>query len=158
MKKIIGIIISVFALVFICLAESLTVENTISNIRKSCNNLYTLANSIENIDTSEIITKTDSLNKYWADREHILCFFINYKDIEKISENILLLLGMNNMQMDEIDSLIVYASFEESIEHCNIKRYDVDFVINKKSAEEWNALGDKEKEDLEFDFSDYTLE
>lgn len=126
MKKSIGIIIVVLVLIALCVSESLMVNNTISHMREISENLYNLSATAENVNTEEIITKTDALLEYWKEKEAMLCFFINYKDMSEMSNE---LVRMTSYAKDNIKEEYV-ASLNLLLYYCDTFDHITGFSIN----------------------------
>ena len=118
MKKI-GILIAVLILVFICVAESNVVDSTVSNVQQICNDLYSQTKNLENINTTQIINQTQRLNNYWAQQEHLLCFFINYKDMSEMSNEMVRMesYAKDNVRDEFMASLRLVLYYCETFDH-----------------------------------------
>lgn len=71
------------------------------------------------------------------------------EDEEK--DDIMTLLLKNDIELEDLDSLIVYVAFEET-DGYETKKHYTDFIVDKKSAEEWEKFSDTKRKDLEDDF------
>ena len=87
MKKIAIIITIGILLVGICTAEELLVSDTLKKIKQQAIALYSIQS--EHINTNEVLEATQNLKEFWAKREPQLCFFINYKDMGELSNEII---------------------------------------------------------------------
>lgn len=119
MKRIIGIICISLFLFGICLSEELLVSSSLNQVTKDSEYLYNLANQGDSVNSTEIITKTKSLKEYWAKREHLLCFFINYKDMSEMSNEITRMLSyaQENIKEEYIASLSLVLYYCETFDH-----------------------------------------
>ncbi len=119
MKRPIGILIVLLFLVGICVAEELIVSNAIGNVKKISDNLYKLSATAENVNTEEIITKTDNLLKYWKGQEVILCFFINYKDMSEMSNELVRMTSYakDNIKEEYVASLSLLLYYCDTFDH-----------------------------------------
>lgn len=119
MKRIIGIICICLFLFGICVAEEILVSSSLNLVTKESEYLYTLANQSDSVNTQEIITKTKNLKDYWAKREHLLCFFINYKDMSEMSNEITRMLSyaQENIKEEYIASLSLVLYYCETFDH-----------------------------------------
>ena len=72
---------------------------------------------------------------------------------EEDKEDVMNMLVKNGIEPEDIDYWIVYVAFQEYTEGFEEQEYCTDFVIDKKSAEEWKKFSEKKKEKLENDFS-----
>lgn len=88
MKRLIGIIIIVVFLVGICVLEEVLINSTLKNVENMGKNLSTLSEQSETVATPEIIELSNNLYNYWMDNEPMLCFFINYKDMGEMGNEI----------------------------------------------------------------------
>lgn len=119
MKRIWGIVLIVILLVCICFTEELLVGNTLKKIKKESDYLYNISVNLENVNTDEIITKTDNLYKFWKKREMVLCFFINYKDMSEMSNEIVKMVSYakNNIKEEYTTSLLLLKYYCETFNH-----------------------------------------
>lgn len=69
-------------------AEQIFVNKTLNDMKTQTYNLYEEILSQENVNTPTIVANAEKLDKYWKEREEILCLIINHKDIEKFGEQV----------------------------------------------------------------------
>ena len=119
MKRNLGIIFIILALIAICLTEELLVSNSLKKIKNESNYLYNLSTALENVNTEEIITKTNNIYEYWKKREMTLCFFINYKDMGEMSNEIVKMVSYakNNIKEEYTTSLLLLIYYCETFNH-----------------------------------------
>lgn len=119
MKRIIGIIGICAFLVAICLLEELLVADALNKIKKDSNYLYSLSTATQNVNTQEIITKTQELQKFWKEREMVLCFFINYKDMSEMSNEIVKMTSyaQSNTKEEYTTSLLLLIYYCDTFNH-----------------------------------------
>ena len=119
MKKIFGIIIVVLILIGICVSEEILVNNTVSHMKEVSSYLYNLSASAQNVNTEEIITKTDNLLDYWKQKESTLCFFINYKDMSEMSNELVRMTSYakDNIKEEYVASLTLLLYYCDTFDH-----------------------------------------
>lgn len=84
MKRGIFISIIVIFLIGVCTLEQILVNSTLSELKQKGNNLYAVAQNYEDVNNSEILTLSNDLRNFWQERENLLCFFINHKDMQEM--------------------------------------------------------------------------
>ena len=119
MKRNLGIIFIILALIAICLTEELLVSSSLKKIKNESNYLYNLSTALENVNIEEIITKTNNIYEYWKKREMTLCFFINYKDMGEMSNEIVKMVSYakNNIKEEYTTSLLLLIYYCETFNH-----------------------------------------
>lgn len=119
MKRNLGIIFIILALITICLTEELLVSNSLKKIKNESDYLYNLSANLENVNTEEIIIKTDAIYNYWKKQEMLLCFFINYKDMGEMSNEIVKMVSYakNNIKEEYTTSLLLLKYYCETFNH-----------------------------------------
>lgn len=119
MKRILGILIIVVFLFGVCLMEELLVTNSLNKIKEDSNYLYNLASATEDVNTTEIITLTFNMQEYWIKREHLLCYFINYKDMGEMSNEIVRMTSycQSNIKEEYVASLQLLIYYCETFNH-----------------------------------------
>lgn len=95
--------------------ESIFVSNTIEYLKTESTEVETLIKENENINTDLITNKLNEFDEKWTQKENIMCFVINHRDMEKVGEQLKklkTLAGQNNKQEaeQEIDLLIYYIN------------------------------------------------
>jgi len=112
MKRLIGIIIISVFLVAICVAEEVLINSTLKNVENMGKTLSTLSQQTETVATPEIIELSNNLYEYWMDNEPMLCFFVNYKDMGEMGNEINRLVSYSKGDVkEEFDaslSLVLY--------------------------------------------------
>ena len=119
MRRIIGILIMVVFLVVVCIGEEIMVGTSVSKVKENCQKLYTLARESGSVDTDEIILLTTKTVDYWKKQEHDLCFFINYKDMSEMSNELIRVLSYakDNIKEEFIASLSLVLYYCETFDH-----------------------------------------
>ncbi len=119
MKRLIGILIMVAFLIAICIGEELMVGSSVSRVKEYCQSLYSLANQSETVDTAQIISLTNTTVEFWKKQEHNLCFFINYKDMSEMSNELIRMLSYakDNVKDEYIASLSLVLYYCETFDH-----------------------------------------
>ena len=119
MKRIIGISIIVLFLIAICISEEVIVNSTLKRIENMGNELQILATNLETINTENVIKKTEKLRSFWKEQELILCFFINYKDMSEMSNEIVRMdsYAKSNIKEEYLASLNLVLYYCESFNH-----------------------------------------
>lgn len=119
MKRLIFILLIFFSLVGGMIWEQIFINKTIVSMQEQTNSLHNLITSSEQVDTPEILTKLNSLQEYWSDKENTICLLINHKDIENIGEQIEKLVSAcehNNKEQSDLEvHLLKY--YVEGSEH-----------------------------------------
>ena len=119
MKKLFGVILVVLSLVAICICEQLMVDTSINYLNEQSLVLYNLSTNTENVNTEEIIEKTYQLKDYWKEKESMLCFFINYKDMSEMSNEIVRMTSyaQDNIKEEYLASLRLVLYYCETFDH-----------------------------------------
>lgn len=119
MKRPIGIIIILLVLVGLCIGEEMLVGSTISHMQDVSNTLYSLSATAEFVNTEEIITTTDNLLEYWKEKEATLCFFINYKDMSEMSNELVRMTSYakDNIKEEYVASLRLLLYYCDTFDH-----------------------------------------
>lgn len=119
MKRIIGILSIVVILIAICLTEELLVADALNKIKKDSDYLYSLSTNSDSVDTDEILELTEELQDFWKKREMVLCFFINYKDMSEMSNEIVKMVSYskNNIKEEYTTSLSLVIYYCDTFNH-----------------------------------------
>ena len=88
MKRSIFITIIVCLLTGICTLEQILVSVTLKELEIKSQELYEIVLDQENVNTNEVINLTKNLRDYWDQKENLLCFFINHKDMDEMGREI----------------------------------------------------------------------
>lgn len=64
------------------------VNDTLSQLILSINNIVNTVKTEENINFDETLKLANDMKDYWEKREKIICLSYNHKDLEKIGEGI----------------------------------------------------------------------
>ena len=84
MKKAIHIIIIIAFLIAICTIEQIMAQAYLKEAKKQVENLISISSQPFNEKTDELMFYTNELEKYWTEKENILCTFVNHREIEDI--------------------------------------------------------------------------
>lgn len=119
MKRIIGILSIVVILIAICLTEELLVADALNKIKKDSDYLYSLSTNSDSVDTDEILELTEELQDFWKKREMVLCFFINYKDMSEMSNEIVKMVSYarNDIKEEYTTSLLLLIYYCDTFNH-----------------------------------------
>lgn len=119
MKRCIWIFIICAILTSICTAEQLMVNGTLKRLNEYSNNLYLLSTESESVNTEDIYNLSKELSDYWNKQEHMLCFFINYKDMNEMSNEIIKIVSYskNNIKEEFTTSLALLQYYCDTFDH-----------------------------------------
>ena len=88
MKKIISFVFITLLLVGAVIFEQIYLNNTFNELIVRIDNLSQQVELNENIDTLQIKNSVDDLDMFWKNAEQVLCFTINYNDLNRIGEQV----------------------------------------------------------------------
>lgn len=88
MKKIINISIIILALTAICLTEQLLTHKYFTKTSEIISEIEFYLRNGNEITSEEIVARTNDLEKYWTQKEQVICTFVNHTDIEDIGVEI----------------------------------------------------------------------
>jgi len=115
MKKVTSIIFLAVFLISLCIIEEILVKSTLLTINKMGNEIYQISVGNQDVNTEEIYTKSQELQKYWEKKEDLLCFFVNHKDMHEMGNEILKMISYskNNIKEEFLTSLelVIYYSY-----------------------------------------------
>ena len=119
MKRSIWIIIIGLCLTAICILEELLVANTLTQVNQMGQQLLSLSETSEDVNTEEIYNISLELGDFWMSRELLLCFFINYKDMNEMSNEIVKMISYskNNIKEEFTTSLALLLYYCETFNH-----------------------------------------
>ena len=119
MKKAIHISIIILFLIGICITEQILYQKYFEETTKRVEELRLVAETSTDIDTEEIISRTNDLEDYWTKKESVLCTFINHKEIEDIGVEISKLKSAikENEKHVFVESLNLISFYLKSYEH-----------------------------------------
>ena len=119
MKRIIGILAIVVFLFVICLVEELLVSSSLDKIKQDSKYLYNISIDAEKVNSEEIYNKTLELQTFWKEKEVQLCFFINYKDMSEMSNEIVKMLSysQSNIKEEYLASLQLLMYYCDTFNH-----------------------------------------
>lgn len=119
MKKIISVIVISILLLAIVIAEQIFVDNTLDTLISQIEILDSKITISDTISTLDITLTANNLDKFWTDREKILCLSINHNDLNRVGEQIKKInvyVSQNNKD-DCIYEIKVLAFYAESYKH-----------------------------------------
>ena len=119
MKKAIHISIIILFLIGICITEQILYQKYFEETTKRVEELRLVAETSTDINTEEIISRTNDLEYYWTKKESVLCTFINHKEIEDIGVEISKLKSAikENEKHVFVESLNLISFYLKSYEH-----------------------------------------
>ncbi len=119
MKKAIHISIIILFLIGICITEQILYQKYFEETTKRVEELRLVAETSTDINTEEIISRTNDLEDYWTKKESVLCTFINHKEIEDIGVEISKLKSAikENEKHVFVESLNLISFYLKSYEH-----------------------------------------
>ncbi|MGN0748819.1 MAG: DUF4363 family protein [Christensenellales bacterium] len=119
MKKAIHISIIILFLIGICITEQILYQKYFEETTKRVEELRLVTETSTDINTEEIISRTNDLEDYWTKKESVLCTFINHKEIEDIGVEISKLKSAikENEKHVFVESLNLISFYLKSYEH-----------------------------------------
>ncbi len=119
MKKAIHISIIILFLIGICITEQILYQKYFEETTKRVEELRLVAETSTDVNTEEIISRTNDLEDYWTKKESVLCTFINHKEIEDIGVEISKLKSAikENEKHVFVESLNLISFYLKSYEH-----------------------------------------
>lgn len=119
MKKAIHIIIIIAFLIAICTIEQIMAQAYLKEAKKQVENLISISSQSFNEKTDELMFYTNELEKYWTEKENILCTFVNHREIEDIGIEISKLQTAikNNEQKIYVESINLILYYIISYQH-----------------------------------------
>lgn len=126
MKKVLWAIIITILLFAIVIGEQIFVDNTLDTLINKIDIVETSISSTETINKQNIIEICDDLDKFWTEKEKILCLFINHNDLNKVGEQIkkVKIYVEQNRKDDceyELDTLKFYAESCKHVMEINVQ-------------------------------------
>ena len=126
MNKNLWVIITTILLFGIVIWEQIFIDNTLDTLATKIKNVSTEISLTENINTEKIANFATDLDKFWTEKEKILCLFINHNDLSKIGEEIKKIkvyIAQNNKDdcENELDVLKFYAESYKHVMEINIQ-------------------------------------
>ncbi len=115
------VIISLFILLIgLCVLEEVYLSQNLVKLHDKSNELLTIVENSENVNTIEIKTKIDDLQKFWNKTENIFCLVVNHINMEEAGEQITKIICLSELNKKdelivEINLLIYYAQSYEHI-------------------------------------------
>ena len=89
MKKAIHIGIIILFLIAICSTEQILAQTYLKETKEKATEILEIFENNETEDLKSILeTKTNELDKFWKQKENVLCSFINHTEIEEIGVEI----------------------------------------------------------------------
>ena len=119
MKKAIHISIIILFLIGICITEQILYQKYFEETTKKVEELRLVAETSTDVNTEDIISRTNDLENYWTKKESVLCTFINHKEIEDIGVEISKLKSAikENEKHVLVESLNLISFYLKSYEH-----------------------------------------
>lgn len=85
---IINFIIIALLLVFICVAEEITVSSSLKDIQNRCLSIEKLVDEKGSLQNIEVVLAVDNLEFRWTEDESNLCYMVNHKNVQEIGQEI----------------------------------------------------------------------
>lgn len=119
MKKGLWLLVLTLCLITICVLEEALVNTTLKKVSQISQTLYDLSERSEDVDTQEIYNLSVELKDYWRDKELLLCFYINYKDMNEMGNEIIKMVSYskNNIKEEFTTSLYLLIYYCETFNH-----------------------------------------
>ena len=124
-KKILFVLCLFIALVGVISFEQIYTETAIKDMIEKVNVLQTSV--VNNEESSK--QQVDSVVKFWADKEKIICLFVDYRDIEQIGK-----------QADLVKSHLGNGDFELAIVECNALLHAIENFSNMVKLDFFNIF------------------
>lgn len=113
------IILLALGLIGMVIAEQLYVADTLKYMQTETEQIKTTIFENNDINSTFLIEKINALDENWKQRESMLCFIVNHKDMEKVGEQIeklKVLISQNKKEEAEYEAqLLVY--YVDGYEH-----------------------------------------
>lgn len=119
MKKIISVLVISTLLLTAVVLEQVFVQNTLDTLLAKIDTFDTEITKATDIDTQTLIDLSTDLDKYWTEKEKILCLSINHNDLNKVGEQIkkIVVYVKQNNKDDCIYELETLKFYAESYKH-----------------------------------------
>lgn len=119
MRKAIHISIIIIFLIGIITLEQLLTQNYLTETNNLVEQLITISETSENVNTDEIIAKTNELEKFWDKKEKVICTFVNHKEIEDVGVEISKLKSAieENEKQVYVESINLVAFYLKAYQH-----------------------------------------
>ena len=125
-KKIILVLCLFIGLVGVISFEQLYTEKALSDMFSRVNALQDSIKE-ENLDDSK--SKSHDIVSFWADKERVICLFVDYRDIEQITKQA-------NLVVSHLDN----KDFELAKVECNALHQAVENFSNMVKFDFWNIF------------------
>lgn len=115
------VIISLFIiLIGLCTLEEVYLKQNLVKLYDSSNDLLSLVEKSEDVNTTEITTKIKNLEDFWNKTEGYFCLVVNHISMEEAGEQISKIVTLSELNKKdelivEINLLIYYAKSYEHI-------------------------------------------
>ena len=120
-KKIVFVVCLFVTLVGVICFEQIYTENSLSNITTEVNQLQTF---IKTSDLSSCNNQINKIESMWAEREKIICLFVDYRDIEQIGKQANLVKSHLNNQDFELANVECNALMRAIENFSNMVKFD----------------------------------
>ncbi|MBE7074858.1 MAG: DUF4363 family protein [Clostridiales bacterium] len=119
MKRLLSIIIISIFLISLCVLDEVVAKKTLDEINQKGEQLFLIAVNNENINTEEILIKTRELFEIWNTKQEFLCFFVNYKDMHEMGNELIKMISYckNNIKEEYTTSLELVIYYCETFKH-----------------------------------------
>ena len=120
-KKIVFVVCLFVTLVGVICFEQIYTENSLSNITTEVNQLQ---NYIKTSDLTSCNNQINKIESMWAEREKIICLFVDYRDIEQIGKQANLVKSHLNNQDFELANVECNALMRAIENFSNMVKFD----------------------------------
>lgn len=86
---IINFIIIALLLVFICVAEEMTVSKALQDVQDRCFKIEKIIENEGTLKNSNLVIAMDNLEFEWGEAESDLCYMVNHKNVQEIGQEII---------------------------------------------------------------------
>lgn len=117
--KLVGVIVIVALLIFVCVAEDRLVVRSLNNVKSFCCEIELEAEKHDGIVNGEVASLVENLETTWKKDEAKLCLLVNHKSIEQLGIEIVRLktyIGEEE-ETEFFTSLEIIKSYVESYWH-----------------------------------------
>ncbi len=120
------IIISIFAVLLgLCIVEEVLLKQNLSLLLEKSNNLVTIVENSENVNTENIESEINSLKEFWDKAESYFCIVVNHINMEEAGEQIskIVTLSKQNKKDELLVELNLLVYYAKSYEHIIVPNF-----------------------------------
>ena len=120
------IIIYIFAVLLgLCIVEEVLLKQNLSLLLEKSNNLVTIVENSENVNTENIESEINSLKEFWDKAESYFCIVVNHINMEEAGEQIskIVTLSKQNKKDELLVELNLLVYYAKSYEHIIVPNF-----------------------------------